>query len=287
MLNRKGDDPRIARDSDTGFFFRKEDGGRTRLLEGRVAFVTGGGSGIGRAAAERLAAEGAKVFLLDVRPERLDDVRRSLVEAGAEVESAVADVSIEEQVRRAVEAAVRRFGRLDFVFANAGVNGTLAPVETMPAADWSATLAVNLTGTFLTVKHAIPHMKKLGGSIAVTSSINGTRVFSAAGLSAYAVSKAGQVAFVKMAAFELARYRIRVNAICPGWIRTNIAESTHSTPELRHYPSKWKIVRPERLLPGVPGSPDRVADVVVFLASDLSRHVSGTEIYVDAAESLL
>src|SRR5690554_5576944 len=139
---------------------------------------------------------------------------------------AEADVKDPEQIQQAINSIVDHFGQLDFVFANAGINGKLAPIEDITPTEWDETLETNLKGTFLTVKYAIPHMKKNGGSIVITSSINGNREFAGFGMAAYSSSKAGQMAFGKMAALELSNYRIRVNIICPGWIKTNIQENT-------------------------------------------------------------
>jgi len=142
-------------------------------------------------------------------------------------------------------------------------------------------------GTFLTVKYAIPHLKARGGSIIVTSSVNGTRIFSNTGASAYSSSKAGQVAFTKMAALELAKHRIRVNVICPGAITTNIEESTEKRDIERE---REPVEFPEGKIPltdGKPGTARQVADLVLFLASDASSHITGTEVWIDGAESLL
>src|SRR5205085_3308264 len=119
-----------------------------------------------------------------------------------------------------------RAGGLHVVFANAGVNGVWAPIEELSVEDWRSTIAINLTGTFLTIKFAAPHMRRSGGSIVVCASVNGTRIFSNSGASAYATSKAGQVALTKMLAVELARSRIRLNVICPGAIDTEIDQNT-------------------------------------------------------------
>ena len=121
----------------------------------------------------------------------------------------------------AVEQMVERWGRLDVVFANAGVNGVWAPIEELEPEEWR-TIDINLSGTFFTVKYAVPHLKKRGGSVIITSSVNGTRIFSNTGATAYSCSKAAQVAFAKMVALELAPRKVRVNVICPGAIETKI-----------------------------------------------------------------
>lgn len=255
-------------------------------LAGKVALVTGAGSGIGRASAIRLARDGVRIAALSRTERELRETVEAVEAAGGEGMVLPADVSSPEAMRAAVEAAVERWGRLDVVFANAGVNGVWAPLEELDPEEWARTLAINLTGTFLTVKYAVPHLKRQGGSVIVCASINGTRVFSNTGATAYASSKAGQVAFAKMIALELAPHGVRVNVVCPGAIRTEIEANTEhrDIAELGvpvEFPKGWHP------LAGEPGSAEEVADVVYFLASDAARHVTGTEIWVDGGESLI
>lgn len=256
-------------------------------VKDKVAFVTGAGSGIGRAAALRLAAEGAKVCLADLKNARTDQVKADIERAGGQAIVADIDVSDPARVAAGIEQAMGAWGKLDIVFANAGINGTVTPIEDMTPEQWDHTLSTNLKGTFLTVKYAIPHMKQNGGSMIITSSINGNRTFSGFGFAAYSTSKAGQVAFAKMAALELARYRIRVNVICPGSIETNIGESTQKTPELKKIEIPVNYPQGSKPLEHKAGRPEQVADLVLFLASDESSHISGTEVYIDGVESLL
>ncbi|CAG7628368.1 SDR family oxidoreductase [Paenibacillus allorhizosphaerae] len=256
-------------------------------LKDKVAVVTGAASGIGRATAVALAQQGMKVCLVDLKNERREQVKQQLADMKAEVMTADVDVSDPNRVHQAFDAAAKQWGRIDAVFANAGINGVLSPIEDMKPEDWDHTLFVNLKGTFLCVKHAIPHMKQNGGSIIITSSINGSRVFSNFGMSAYSTSKAGQVAFAKMAALELARYKIRVNVICPGSIKTNISENTHPTPELDKIKIPVKYPEGSQPLEHAPGQPEQVADLVAFLASDAASHITGTELFIDGAESLI
>jgi NAD(P)-dependent dehydrogenase (short-subunit alcohol dehydrogenase family) len=255
------------------------------VLEGRVALVTGAGSGIGEAAARLLAREGARVAALGRGAE---EIRRVVEELGEERAMAVvADVSRADQMERAVAQVIDRWGRLDVVFANAGINGVWAPIEQLTPEEWDTTIAVNLTGTFLTIKYAVPHLKKRGGSIIITSSVNGTRTFSNTGATAYSTSKAGQVAMAKMLALELAPADVRVNVICPGAIDTNIDENTEKRNlEDIQVPAEF----PEGTVPltgGRPGTSEQVARLVLFLASDASDHITGTEIWIDGAGSLL
>lgn len=256
-------------------------------LEGKIALVTGGGSGLGKASALKLAAEGVDIALLSRSKEEVDKVASQIANLGRKVLPLYADISDTADMQSAFDQITETFGRLDIVFANAGVNGTWAPLDELPVEDWDTTIAINLRGTFLTLKHSIPLMKKQGGSFIITSSINGTRTFTTAGASAYSTTKAGQVALAQMAALELAKYRIRVNAICPGAIESKIDENTNKqNVEKAAVPAEY----PKGDIPltgGEPGKAEDVADLVCFLASDASRHITGTPIWIDGAQSLL
>lgn len=256
-------------------------------MQGRLVLVTGAGSGIGRAAALRLARAGADVGLLSRTRDELDTVAAEILDMGRRPLVLVADTSKEVDMRKAFDRIGKEFGRLDFVFANAGVNGTWAPLDELSYADWNQTMSINLGGTFLTLHLAIPLMQERGGSILITSSINGTRTFTTAGASAYSTTKAGQVALAQMAALELAKHRIRVNVICPGAIESEIDDNTskENVGEAK-VPAKY----PEGTVPltrGKPGTSEEVAELVLFLASDRSRHITGTPIWIDGAQSLL
>jgi NAD(P)-dependent dehydrogenase (short-subunit alcohol dehydrogenase family) len=257
-------------------------------LDGKVAFITGAGSGIGKGAAFLLAQEGAKVAALDQDEQQLQEVVREIEGRGGTAIALVADVSEPDQVSTAIERTVSHWNRLDIVFANAGINGKWAPLEELEPDDWNKTININLRGTFLTVKYAAPHLKRNGGSIIITSSVQGTRMFSNVGASAYATSKAGQVAFTKMVALELAKYHVRVNVICPGAIETNIDQNTQKSENLEEV--QVPVEFPEGSIPlthGKPGTIEDVAKLVLFLASDKSSHISGTEVWIDGAGSLL
>jgi len=256
-------------------------------LAERVALITGAGSGIGKAAALLLAKEGAKIGALGRTQDELKDTVAQIQGAGGEAIPIDADISQPKEMQQAVQQLVERWGRLDIVFANAGINGVWAPLEELEPDEWDKTINVNLKGTFLTVKYAVPHLKKQGGSVIITSSVNGTRIFSNTGATAYSCTKAAQVAFTKMVALELAEHRVRVNVICPGAISTNIEESTEQRDldEIRE-----PVEYPEGRIPltdGKPGSAEQVAQLVLFLASDAASHITGTEMWIDGAESLL
>ena len=255
-------------------------------LQDRVALVTGAGSGIGKAAAVLLAREGAKVAVLSRTQEELEKTVKEIEANGGEGLVVVADTSKPDQVEEAVRRTVEKWGRLDVVFANAGVNGVWAPIEELEVEEWEKTISFNLTGTFLTLKYAMPHLKKKGGAVIVNASVNGTRVFSNSGASAYASSKAGQVALTKMLALEVARDKVRVNVICPGAIDTEIDENTERR-DLDDIGVPQEFPEGPHPLKGEPGTSQEVAQLVLFLASDASRHITGTEIWIDGGESLL
>jgi NAD(P)-dependent dehydrogenase (short-subunit alcohol dehydrogenase family) len=256
-------------------------------LADKVALITGAGEGIGRAAALLLAAEGAKVAALGRTEAHLQTLVAEIRERGGEAMPVVADVSRPEPMQKGIDGVVSAYGRLDIVFANAGINGVWAPLEDLTPEEWDQTLSVNLKGTFLTVKYAVPYLKRQGGSVIVTSSVNGTRIFSNTGATAYSCSKAAQVAFTKMVALELAKHKIRVNVICPGAITTRIGDNTERRNIERE---KEPVVFPEGDIPltrGKPGTAEQVAQLVLFLASDASSHITGTELWIDGAQSLL
>ena len=255
-----------------------------RTLDGKVVLVTGAGSGIGRATALLLGRCGARVGLLGRDAGPLGETAASMEAEGMILP---ADISDDHQMRNACERLMGAWGTIDGVFANAGINGVWAPIEELDRAEWDRTISVNLTGTYLTIRYAVPYLKRRGGSVVITSSVNGTRIFSNVGATAYSCSKAAQVAMARMLALELARWRIRVNVICPGKISTNIEEST----ERQDLESRGNIaVYPRGSIPltgGLAGRPDDVAALVLFLLSDDAAHITGTEVWIDGAESLL
>ncbi|MFB2921751.1 MULTISPECIES: SDR family oxidoreductase [Aerosakkonema] len=256
-------------------------------LAGRVALITGAGSGIGKAAAVLLAKEGAKIAALGRTEGDIGKIVAQIEGNGGEAIALLADISQPDEMQKAIKKIADKWGRIDIVFANAGINGVWAPLEELTPEEWDKTLNVNLKGTFLTVKYAVPYLKKQGGSVIITSSVNGTRMFSNTGATAYSCSKAAQVAFTKMVALELAEHSVRVNVICPGAIETNIDENTQ-----RRDLDKVKepVEFPEGEIPltdGDPGTSEQVAQLVLFLASEASSHISGTEIWIDGGQSLL
>jgi NAD(P)-dependent dehydrogenase (short-subunit alcohol dehydrogenase family) len=254
----------------------------------KVALVTGGGSGIGEASALELARSGSDVVLVDLQAADIERVAGAIRSMGREAMPMVCDVSDADAMARVFDEVAQRFGRIDQVLVNAGINGMWAPIEEMTPEEWDTTIRVNLRGSYLTVHHAVPLMKEQGGSIVIISSINGTRTFTTAGATAYSVTKAGQFAMGQMLAMELSRYRIRVNVICPGSIQTQIGQRTwrRKTEE-----AKVRAEFPDGTIPLTRSNkgplPGEIAKTVAFLCSDAAGHISGTPIWVDGAQSLL
>ena len=245
-------------------------------FSGKVALVTGGASGIGRACAQLFAREGASVVVSDVAVEGGEETVRLIWEDGGEASFVEADVSkaleVESLVRRALEA----YGRLDYAFNNAGIEGRMATnTADYPEEDWDRVIAVNLKGVWLCMKHEIDQMlAQGGGSIVNNSSVEG--LVGLQGTSAYAASKHGVVGLTKTAALEYAQSGIRVNAVCPGLIRTPMVERyTGGDAETE---AQWAaIFEPV----GRMGSPDEVAEAVVWLCSEAASFVTGHAMAVD------
>ena len=242
------------------------------LLDGQRAVVTGGGSGIGRATARRMAEEGARVAVIDIN----GDAAR---EVAAEIDGTAhtADVTDPDALSGAVDDAVRAMGGLSTLFNNAGT-GNQSPLHEWSLEEWNRLLAVNLTGVYLGFRSAIPHLRTSGGgSVVSTASISGTRP--AAGEAPYAAAKAGVAAITASAALEYGP-QIRVNSVSPGMILTALTE-----PLLQFLPHERD--RYERTTPvGRIGEPEDIADVVVFLCSDLARFITGQNIVVDGGLTL-
>jgi NAD(P)-dependent dehydrogenase (short-subunit alcohol dehydrogenase family) len=243
-------------------------------LAGKVAIVTGGSAGIGRAAAFALAAEGATVVLADVDVTRGERVAAELNDKGSTARFIHTDVSDDAQVAALVSQSVEIFGGLDCAFNNAGIEGNPAPTHECTPENWRRTLAINLTGVWSCMRHEIPRMlERGGGSIVNCSSVAGLVGF--ASIPAYVASKHGVVGLTKTAALEYAEAGIRVNAICPGVIDTEmVARFTGGQPE-----AEAAMLATEPI--GRLGRPDEIADAVVWLCSERSSFTTGQAIAID------
>ena len=256
-------------------------------LSGKIALITGGGSGIGKAAALALARAGAGIAVLSRTPDEVERTAAEVEKLGVPALPLSADISDEAAMRCAFEAVQKRFGRLDIVVANAGINGVWAPIDDLTPQEWDRTMAVNLRGTYLTLHLAVSLLKRQGGAIVVVSSINGTRTFTTPGATAYSATKAAQLAMVQQLALELGRHNIRINAVCPGEIETEIDDSTTARGKAE---TEIPVVWPKGDIPlteGRAGQAADVADVIRFLVSDAARHVTGSPVWVDGGQGLL
>ncbi len=255
---------------------------RPGRVEGKVALVTGAGGGIGRAAATALAAEGAAVCCLDIDGSAAAATARTLAEGGADASHASVDVTDEDSLRAAAVQARERFGHLDTVFANAGVPGAGTALGT-DRQEWDHVLAVNLTGVWLTVKTALPHLLDTGGgSVIATSSIGG--LVGVRNLAPYAAAKAGVIGLIRQVAVEYGPQGVRANVITPGTVRTPLTEDTFrdaglgsSDEDLDDLMRRAARRYPLRRL----GKVDEVAGTVVHLASDESAWTTGSVVVID------
>ncbi|NLD77057.1 MAG: SDR family oxidoreductase [Acidimicrobiales bacterium] len=246
----------------------------SQRLDGRVAVITGGASGIGLSTARRFIAEGARVVISDRDGAALARVAEDL-DPGL-LATLEGDASDESDVAALVEVAIDRFGRLDIAFANAGIGGPQRIVD-CDLNEWSRVLDVNLTGPFLLIKHAAPHMTA-GGSIVVTASLNAVQA--GTGMAAYCSSKAGVAMLVEVAALELGPQGIRVNAIGPGFVRTSLTEGAFAVPAIvEGYAENTPL--------GRHAHPDEIAGLVAYLASDESSFVSGTLQLIDGGAHIM
>jgi NAD(P)-dependent dehydrogenase (short-subunit alcohol dehydrogenase family) len=248
-----------------------------RALEDKVAIITGGASGIGRASVLHFLEHGARVVLADVDPARSEATLAEAAQLGGRdrVCFQACDVSSEADVQAVVQRALREFGRLDCMFNNAGIVGAVGPIVDMEAAAWDRTFDVLVRGVFLGTKHAARAMQADGGTIINTASIAGKHA--GAGPTAYSACKAAVISLTRSAAVELAPQRIRVNALCPGLILTPLLDRGQDT-ELANALAKgqpWPEV----------GTPEHIAHAALFLAGETSRFMTGETLVLDGGLS--
>lgn len=248
-------------------------------LEGRTAVITGAASGIGRAASQIFAREGARVVCVD-RADTVVETAKQVTDAGGKAVALTGDAADEAFVKTYVERAMSEFGSLDAVWANAGVSGGWVPMQEQDEAHWAEILRINLIGHFLALKHAAPIMVAAGkGSIIMTASVAGIR--SGAGGMPYSASKAGVISLAQTSANELYGTGVRVNAICPGLIETGMTKPIYDQARAKGTDDKIGQLNP--LVRG--GEPHEIANMGLFLASDEASYVNGQFIAVDGGLS--
>jgi NAD(P)-dependent dehydrogenase (short-subunit alcohol dehydrogenase family) len=249
-------------------------------LNGKRAIVTGAGSGIGRASALLFAREGASVLAVDRIGDAVEETANQIRAAGGKGVAMVADAGSEADVEAYVRRAIKEFGGLDVLYANAGVSGGLIPLFEQTVEHWREVLRVNLIGPFLAIKHAGPHMVAQGfGSIVCTASVAGLRAN--AGGSPYSASKAGVISLVQTAANSMLGTGVRINAICPGLIETGMTKPIFEYARARGSEGNLGQLNPLQRY----GDAHEIAAMAAFLASDEASYVNGQSFAVDGGLS--
>ena len=244
-------------------------------LEGKSVIITGAGSGIGRAAALLFTQEGARLIAVD-RSEAVKDTVDQIRKAGGTAEAVTADAGSEKDVRAFIDLAVNKHGRLDAIWANAGISGGLVPLAEQTVEHWQEILRINLIGPFLAIKYSMPHMiRQQYGSIVCTASVAGLK--SGASGHPYASSKAGVISLVQTTAYSLSGTGVRINAVCPGLIETGMTKPVFDRAKERGTADKIGQLNPLKRA----GQPHELAAMGLFLVSDEASYVNGQAIPVD------
>ena len=246
----------------------------TRELEGKVGLVTGGTSGIGRDTAVLFAKAGAKVVVAGRRELEGKETVELVGAAGGDGLFVKADVSKASEVDTLIQKTVERFGRLDIAFNNAGIEGVWAPIVRQSEEDWDRTIDINLKGVWLCLKYEIRQMLKQGGGGAIVNMASIIGLIGSAGVAAYSASKHGVIGLTKTAALENAKSGIRINAVCPGFTETPMADRSLRAPAVRKYVLSCHPI-------GRLGKPTEIAEAVVWMCSDRASFMTGQSLVLD------
>jgi NAD(P)-dependent dehydrogenase (short-subunit alcohol dehydrogenase family) len=243
-------------------------------LVGKVGLVTGGTSGIGRETAVLFAKAGAKVVVAGRRAPEGEETIELVRAAGGEGLFVKTDVSKASEVETLIQKAVERFGRLDVAFNNAGIEGVWTPIVRQSEEDWDRTIAVNLKGVWLCLKYEIRQMLKQGGAGAIVNMSSTTGLVGAVGAAAYSASKHGVIGLTKSAALENAKSGIRINAVCPGFVETPMADRVFRAPGVHKYVLSCHPI-------GRLGRPTEIAEAVLWMCSDRASFMTGQSLVLD------
>ncbi|WP_315749565.1 MULTISPECIES: SDR family oxidoreductase [unclassified Bradyrhizobium] len=244
-------------------------------LEGKSVIITGAGSGIGRAASLMFTKEGARLIAVD-RSEAVKETVEMVKQQGGIAEAVLADAGSEADVSGFIDRAVATYGKLDVIWANAGISGGLIPIAEQTVEHWQEILRINLIGPFLAVKYAMPHMvRQQRGAIVCTASVAGLK--SGASGHPYAASKAGVISLVQTTAYSLSGTGVRINAVCPGLIETGMTKPIFDGAKERSTEGKIGQLNPLKRA----GQPHEIAAMALFLASDEASYVNGQAFPVD------
>jgi NAD(P)-dependent dehydrogenase (short-subunit alcohol dehydrogenase family) len=248
---------------------------RMGRLEGKSVIITGAGSGIGRAASILFTKEGARLIAVD-RSDSVKETAKLVSDAGGTVEAVMADAGSENDVKAFINKAVSKYGKLDVIWANAGISGGLVPLADQTVDHWQEILRINLIGPFLAIKYAMPHMiQQKHGAIVCTASVAGLK--SGASGHPYAASKAGIISLVQTTAYSLSGTGVRINAVCPGLIETGMTKPIFDNARERGTDGKIGQLNPLKRA----GQPHELAAMGLFLASDEASYVNGQAFPVD------